>query len=45
VTIKRDIKANGGKKEDKNRVIMNEDIRAREVRLIAFDRHFSDVNY
>jgi translation initiation factor IF-3 len=37
VTIKRDIKANGGKKEDKNRVIMNEDIRAREVRLVAFD--------
>jgi translation initiation factor IF-3 len=37
VTIKREIKANGGKKDDKNRVVMNEDIRAREVRLIAFD--------
>lgn len=37
MTIKREIKANGGKKDDKNRVVMNEDIRAREVRLIAFD--------
>jgi translation initiation factor IF-3 len=37
VTIKREIKANGGKDKDKNRVVMNEDIRAREVRLIAFD--------
>jgi len=37
VTIKREIKANGGKKDDKNRVLMNEDIRAREVRLIGFD--------
>jgi len=37
VTIKREIKANGGKDKDKNRVVMNEDIRAREVRLIGFD--------
>lgn len=37
MTIKREIKANGGKKEDKNRVLMNEDIRAREVRLIAVE--------
>lgn len=37
MTIKREIKANGGKKDDKNRVLMNEDIRAREVRLIGFD--------
>lgn len=37
VTIKRDIRANGGKEKDKNRVVMNEDIRAREVRLINFD--------
>lgn len=37
MTIKRDIKANGGKEKDKNRVVMNGDIRAREVRLISFD--------
>lgn len=37
MTIKREIKANGGKKEDKNRVMMNEDIRAREVRLIGVE--------
>jgi translation initiation factor IF-3 len=37
VTIKREIKADGGKGKDKNRVVMNEDIRAREVRLIGFD--------
>lgn len=37
VTIKREIKADGGKGKDKNRVIMNEEIRAREVRLIGFD--------
>lgn len=37
MTIKRDIRANGGKEKDKNRVVMNEDIRAREVRLINFD--------
>ena len=37
MTIKREIKANGGKDKDKNRVVMNEDIRAREVRLIGFD--------
>jgi len=37
VTIKREIKADGGKGKDKNRVVMNEEIRAREVRLISFD--------
>ena len=38
LTIKREIKAVGGKTTDKDkRVLMNEDIRAREVRLIGFD--------
>jgi translation initiation factor IF-3 len=37
VTIKREIKADGGKGKDKNRVVMNDEIRAREVRLISFD--------
>jgi len=39
VTIKREIKPNGAKatEKDKRGVIMNEDIRAREVRLIGFD--------
>ena len=37
MTIKREIKADGGKGKDKNRVVMNEEIRAREVRLIGFD--------
>jgi translation initiation factor IF-3 len=36
VTIKREIKATGAKTTDK-RVVMNEEIRAREVRLIGFD--------
>lgn len=37
MTIKREIKASGAKEKDKNRVLMNEDIRAREVRLIGVD--------
>lgn len=38
MTIKREIKAVGGKATEKDkRVLMNEDIRAREVRLIGFD--------
>lgn len=38
MTIKREIKATGAKTTEKDkRVTMNEDIRAREVRLIGFD--------
>jgi translation initiation factor IF-3 len=36
LTIKREIKANGGKEKSKG-VLMNEDIRAREVRLIGVE--------